>query len=53
MTILKTQSAIINGKKVIVDTIKGNKGKQDLFYKIGDYFIGFDNFWALNPQFSN
>jgi hypothetical protein len=63
MTTLQTFKAIINGTLVSVDQLHGNRGRQDIHYKIkttsiirGKWEIIFpetllnaDDFWKLNP----
>jgi hypothetical protein len=63
MTTLQTFKALINGTLVSVDQLKGDKGRQDIQYKIratsvvsGKWEIVFpetlltaDDFWKLNP----
>lgn len=63
MTTLQTFKALINGTLVSVDQLRGNKGRQDIQYRIksasvssGKWTINFpetllqaDEFWKLNP----
>jgi hypothetical protein len=63
MTTLQTFKAIINGTLVSVDQLHGNRGRQDIQYRIkstsitrGKWEIIFpetllsaDDFWKLNP----
>ena len=63
MTTLQTFKALINGTLVNVDQLRGNKGRQDIQYRIratsvisGKWTINFpetllqaDDFWKLNP----
>jgi len=63
MTTLQTFKAIINGTLVSVDQLKGDKGRQDINYKIRatsvvsgkweiilpETLLTADDFWKLNP----
>ena len=48
-TVLKTQQAIINGKPSTVQTIKGNRHKQDIYYKVDGRVKSFNSFWRKRP----
>jgi hypothetical protein len=63
MTTLQTFKALINGTLVSVDQLKGDKGRQDINYKIRatsvvsgkweiilpETLLTADDFWKLNP----
>ena len=63
MTTLQTFKAIINGKLVVVDQLKGDKGRQDIRYKLHqtqyvnngfvvtliETTLESSEFWKLNP----
>lgn len=51
MTILKTQTAIINRKTVTVETITDNDRAQSIAYRINGNLIPFDAFWGMKPKF--
>jgi hypothetical protein len=64
MTTLQTFKALINGTLVSVDQLRGNKGRQDIQYKIkatsytsGNWeiilpetLLTADEFWKLKPN---
>ena len=52
-TILKTQTATINGKPAKVETIKGRRSRQDIYYLVNDRPVSSDKFWGMKPVFSN
>ena len=63
MTTLQTFKALINGTLVSVDQVHGNRGRQDIQYKIKsasvvsgkweiilpETLLTADDFWKLNP----
>jgi hypothetical protein len=63
MTTLQTFQALINGTLVSVDQLRGNRGRQDIQYKIKatsyersgwkiifpETLLTADDFWKLNP----
>jgi hypothetical protein len=63
MTTLQTFKAIINGTLFSVDQLRGNKGRQDIQYRIKstivtsekwviifpETLLTADDFWKLNP----
>ena len=63
MTTLQTFKALINGTLVSVDQLRGDRGRQDIQYKIkatsyasGNWevilpetLLNADDFWKLNP----
>ena len=63
MTTLQTFKALINGTLVSVDQLRGNKGRQDIQYRIkstivtnqkwviifSETLLTADEFWKLNP----
>jgi hypothetical protein len=63
MTTLQTFKAFINGKLVNVDQLHGNRGRQDIQYRIKatsyersgweitfpETLLTADDFWKLNP----
>ena len=51
LTTIKTSKAVINGKKVVVDTLHTNTTRQDIVYKVGEKIIGYNAFWSLSPKF--
>lgn len=53
MTILKTQTAVINNKKVTVETITNNGRAQDISYQINGRPVSYNAFWDLSPKFKN
>jgi hypothetical protein len=50
-TILSTKPAIINGKSVTVETIKG-AGRQEITYSVDGQPMGFNEFWEQEPVFT-
>lgn len=63
MTTLQTFKALINGTLVSVDQLRGNKGRQNILYRIQtssyeqsgwkvvfpETLLTADEFWKLNP----
>ena len=53
-TILSTKTAVINGIKATVQTIKLTGGRsQDIMYNVAGKLLTGNEFWSLNPRFKN
>ena len=53
-TILSTKTAVINGIKATVETIKLTGGRsQDIMYNVAGKLLTGNEFWSLNPRFKN
>jgi hypothetical protein len=53
MTVLKTKSAIVNGKQVKVEQVKLETGRQAIGYLVNGKLLSADAFWNDNPKFLN